>query len=229
MARTQDPAVKQELENRLKDLFDESKTVPDGFDALQDTGEFPLRGLKALILSIDWEINDETLNKLADEVERLKATFPNDKVLFLFLQLLASVARYLKANKEKAHPDAVKLLNSIYIKLDKVYLAKDMTQEGRKRILLREIRKFKALKERIAVQKAAAIAASGLPAESGEAADRRFQRGQRHVADLEEQSIAARMDGMTPQEALAVAVAEIRKAIRIEFEALKLELRSREH
>jgi hypothetical protein len=223
--QTQGPELKREVEERLEDLFGEPKTTAGGPGEPGGPGASPLRELKAAVLSIDWEISDEILDKLADEVAALKDTFRNDKVLLLFLQLLASVARYLKDNKEKSHPDAVKLLNSIYINLDKVHLARGWTQEQRKRVLFREIQKFKTLKARIAAQNArsgpAPVTASG----SGEA-EGRSPRPRMGEPDREKPSLAAGMDGMTPQEALALAVEEIRKAIRIEFEALRLELRS---
>ena len=227
MAQVQEPEAKRDMARRLEDLFDESKAAAEEFGGSRAVGEFPLRGLKALILSLDWEISDDTLNKLTDEVETLKTVFKNDKVLLLFFQLLDSVGRYLKANKEKSHPDAVRLLNSIYVKLDKVYQAGDMPQEGRKRILLLEIRKFKALKARIAERKARAVPPLITSAETGKKATQAFQQDQAYAAGPKERASDLQTDDMTPQEALAAAVEEIKKAIRIEFEALRLELRSR--
>jgi hypothetical protein len=223
--QTHGPELKREVEKRLEDLFGEAKTTPGGPGEPGDTDASPLRELKAAVLSLDWEISDDILDKLAEEVAALKVTFQDDRVLLLFLQLLASVARYLKDNKEKSHPDAVKLLNSIYINLDKVHQARGMTQEHRKRILFREIQKFKSLKARIAAQSARAVPAPGTVSGSGEAPGR-FPRAPEDEPGREKPPLAASMDGMTPQEALALAVEEIRKAIRTEFEALKRELRS---
>ena len=58
-----------ELENRLDDLFDENNTLlPDNED--RDASEYyPLSELKNLILSIDWEITDEVLGKLLQQIK----------------------------------------------------------------------------------------------------------------------------------------------------------------
>jgi hypothetical protein len=223
--QTHPPELKHELEKRLDDLFDESKP-PTEAAMKPSEGNASLRELRAAVLSIDWEINDEILDKLMDEVEALKHTFRNDKILLLFLQLLASVTLYLKENKEKSHPNAVKLLNSIYLKLDSVYSAGGMPQEARKRILLGELGKFKELKARIAAKKAAVRPIPGTGVRAGEAAAPAFP-GDRRQGSRGEPPAPTRMDDMNVQEALAVAVEEIKKAIRTEFEALKLELRSK--
>ncbi len=40
----------------------------------------PLTQLKSIILSLDWEITDETLQELADEIEHLQPMWEDDKV-----------------------------------------------------------------------------------------------------------------------------------------------------
>jgi hypothetical protein len=217
-------SVKDEVEKRLADLFDDSEEAPDATDAEREFGGSPLRDLKAVVLSVDWEINDETLNKLAEEIERLKSDFADDKILLLFLQLLASIGHYVKANKARSHPDAVKLLNSVYLKMEKVFLSRDLTEEGRKRILLNEVRKFKALKERIALMKAAAArvaepGAAGIGLKPGPPGTGK------PVMPEGESPVPAGLSGTATHQTLAWAVEEITKVIHAEFEALRAELR----
>ena len=102
-----------------------------------------------------------------------------------------------------------------------------MPEEVRKRTLLLAITKFKALKEGINQRKTAAPDPSVVSGEIGAGAPRAPRGGLKRQGGFEKKPVAGQMDGMTPQEALAVAVEEIKKTIRIEFEALRLELRSR--
>ena len=52
----------------------------------------PLTRLKSIILSLDWEINDEILQELADELANLQAMWQGDKVAEVYLQGLMSAA-----------------------------------------------------------------------------------------------------------------------------------------
>jgi hypothetical protein len=147
-----DNSVTSELESRLEDLFggDEESTF------LKDDVSFDsstLTDLKAIVLSIDWEINDEIMDRFIAQVDNLKESYKKDKVVILFFQLLRSVAKYIKNNKSDAHPDATRLLNSAYNGLEKVLLSQDLTTSQKERLLLGEIKKFKMLKKEIAAKK----------------------------------------------------------------------------
>ena len=52
------------------------------------------------------------------------------------IKLLSSVGKYIKVNKGKAHPDAIKVLNSVFTSLEKVLLSKDIAEGEREKILL---------------------------------------------------------------------------------------------
>ena len=100
-----------ELENRVDDLFDENNTLlPDNED--RDGSEYyPLSELKNLILSIDWEITDEVLEKLLQQIKGLNMTYEHDKTVLTFLQILNSLGVYIKKNRAQAHPKTFKTLN----------------------------------------------------------------------------------------------------------------------
>jgi len=208
----QEATVKEEVERRLGDLFDEKAPHPEN---PAGPAAFPLRELKATVLSVDWEINDQTMSRLIEHVEQLQGSHENDKVISTFLKLLGAVGRYIKSNKANAHPDAVKLLNSIFLKLEKVILSHDMSQESKRRALLGEVEKFKGLRERIAERRAT------------QAGGRRGPVGRRTPsASAEQRPDAAGGGGTPPEEALARAVAEIKMAISAEFAALRAEIRA---
>ena len=65
--------------------------------------DYPLAELKNLVLSIDWEITEEALAGLLVEIESLKNTYKNEKIILMFFQLLASLGQYIKTNRGNAH------------------------------------------------------------------------------------------------------------------------------
>jgi len=147
-------SVTSELESRLEDLFgrdEESTFIKD--DVSFDNSA--LNDLKAIVLSIDWEINDEIMDRFIAQVDNLKESYKEDKVIILFFQLLRSVAKYIKNNKSDSHPNATRLLNSTYNGLEKVLLSQNLSGSQREKFLLSEIKKFKMLKKEIAAKKAA--------------------------------------------------------------------------
>jgi pilus assembly protein FimV len=193
--------TEKEVDGQLEYLFAES--AADHGDADGDQRPDPLRELKAIFLAVDWEINDDIMSALLRQIETLKAIFAEDRILTLFLQLLAAVGKYIKAQKANAHPDAVKLLNSIYTSLQIVSMSEGMTEAERKKILRTEVQRFQSLKEKLAAKK--------------EPARQARQAG----ADITPE---ARPEEIPPT--LRYVLEEVRKTIRAEFAALKKELTS---
>ena len=159
-----------ELNDRLDDLFSETdepldtepeaphktpaaatgetsaesvKTAPSSLKAS------PLMELDAIVLSLDWEITDENLDKLLNEIERLKALYKKSRLPYMFLQLQGSVGQYIASQKVDAHPDSIKLLHSVHAGLEKVLMTPDMDESEKKKILSGEVKKFKDLKHEI--------------------------------------------------------------------------------
>lgn len=164
-----------ELNDRLDDLFNDSNPSPDSEeeflqeDAVADPAGktdsesvgksraakkvSPLIELDAIVLSLDWEITDENLEKLINEIERLKTLYKNSRLPYMFLQLHCSVGKYIASKKVDAHPDSIKLLHSVHAGLEKVLLNPDMGESEKKKILAEEVKKFKGLKHEIMLSK----------------------------------------------------------------------------
>jgi len=168
LADKTDAGIVEEVEKRLDDLFgdsDESSDFEEDSDDMEgplalerdggDVEDSPLEELKPIVLSIDWEITDEIMTKFLVQVDALKEAYKDDKIILMFLQLLGSVGKYIKAKKANADPDVVKLLNSAYAGLEKVLLTEGMTETERKKLLITEVNKFKKLKERLTGKPAA--------------------------------------------------------------------------
>lgn len=127
----------------------------DENDTYEDPNASVINDLKSVILSLEWEITDEVMDKLDEEIHKLEASFKDDKYVVGFLQLLDSLGKYIQKKKAESHPDSIRLLHSVYENLEKVMLSKEITEVIKRRMLVAEVKKYKALKERI-ISKAAA-------------------------------------------------------------------------
>jgi len=112
-------------------------TVPDTGSILSD--------LKAIVLGIDWEITEGGLERLRDELLRLREVFAGSRPKQIFLQGLGALAAYIRVNKSDAHVDAFRLLHSFVAGLEKIVTV-PMSLEEEKRILLPQVEKFNEFK-----------------------------------------------------------------------------------
>ena len=140
--------VDDDLANRLDTLFDE--TDSDASSApTKGQAKDPLDELKSLVMSIEWEITDEVMERFLAQIDSLKARFEEDRILVMFLQLLGSLGLYIKTNKGKAHPNAFKLLNSVYSGFEDATSPGKLSPSEKKKLLYIELNKYKELKEQI--------------------------------------------------------------------------------
>ncbi|MBM9535478.1 hypothetical protein [Desulfobulbus alkaliphilus] len=109
----------------------------------------PLTRLKSIILSLDWEINDEILQELADELKALDGTWADDKVAQVYLQGLSKIGAYLRAKGAYAHPNSIKLLLSFFYNFEKIISSQTITGEEITTLLKSDVRKFKILQYQI--------------------------------------------------------------------------------
>ena len=229
MAEKRDTSVTAEVERRLEYFFGESD---EGFITAEDSTEMqesPLRDLKALVLSIDWEITDETMGRFIKQIDRCEELYKQDKDLMLFLQLLGSLGKYIKASGAKAHPNAIKVMKSVYNALERIALSKEMPQAEREKILLVEVVRFKELKQQIALRKAERekkVKTRTSPKKEFVLQGREGEReGSAASADTNQRPSARDWNHMTAHEAFGYALEEIKQVIKAEFQALRAELR----
>ena len=143
---------RSQVEDRLDHLFEED--APEAAEEQGGMVEHPLKNLKAALLSIEWEITDSTMDSLLNEIKNVEYVYSEDKIILTFLQLLGSIGRYVKANKGRAHPEATRVINSVYEALEKVALTEGMPRPEKEKKLLEEVGKFKKLKEQVVLRKA---------------------------------------------------------------------------
>ena len=219
---------RSQVEIRLDHLFEE-----DSSEATEERValvEHPLKGLKAVLLSIDWEITDSTMDSLLNEIKNVEYVYGEDKIILTFLQLLGSIGRYVKANKSKAHPEATLVINSVYDALEKVALTEDMSRPEKEKRLLEEVAKFKRLKEQVVLRKQAKQEPA-VPVETPPPApvleERKLPVTESPATEEAppETKAETRFSEMPPHEAFAYALEELKNVIRAEFRALRAEIK----
>lgn len=146
-------SLNPELDDRAEDLFGNEEPALNEGQTREQAEHYPLSELKNLILSIDWEITDEILEKLLQQIKDLIMTYEHDKIVLTFLQILNSLGAYIKRNRANAHPKTFKTLNSVFSSLDKVVLTRDMEEAEKKKILNAAMNRYKQLKIQIAKSK----------------------------------------------------------------------------
>jgi hypothetical protein len=116
---------------------------------LSEAETLALKELKSTVLSMDWEISDEVMDRFIELVGELRKQYQGDMIIVLFFQLLDSLGKYIKTNKGQTHPDAIKTLNSVHKGLENVIFTPNMSPTQKKEIVSKELAKFKKLKEMI--------------------------------------------------------------------------------
>lgn len=127
-----------------------SANVNDGVEAIQE--------LKAAVLALEWEITDQSLDSLLGAINPLQEKWAGQKPLQVCLQIMGTLGQYVKAAKEKAHPDTIKMLHSVFDTLQLV-VTDDAIDENEKVEKVRaEVAKYNELKKNISSKKETAEA-----------------------------------------------------------------------
>ena len=108
-----------------------------------------LTRLKSIILSLDWEINDEILQELDDELINLQAVWQEDKVAEVYLQGLRKIGNYIRTKGAYAHPNSIKLLLTFFYNFEKITSSEEITGDQITQLLKGDVRKFKILQYQI--------------------------------------------------------------------------------
>ena len=123
----------------------------DLFEFTSGEEESPLTQLKTIILGLDWEITDEALQDLADEIEHIRnlEQFQHDKVSQVYAQALDKIGNYLLTEGAYSHPNAIKLLMTLFYDFEKITSSEHITGAEITALLKSDVRKFKILQYQI--------------------------------------------------------------------------------
>jgi pilus assembly protein FimV len=118
-----------------------------------DDDDSPLLRLKSIVLSLDWDITEEILKELNEELANLRAMWKDDKVAQIYLQGMENVGKYMREEGAYAHPNAIKLLLTLYHNYEKIISSPNISGESITTMLKADIRKFKVLQYQISTLK----------------------------------------------------------------------------
>ena len=216
-----------------EDIFDLTEAATDEGIGKGTTDDYPLAELKNLVLSIDWEITDEALVDFLAQIDSLKATYKNEKIISTFLQLLGSLGVYIKTNRGNAHPKTFKILNSVFSSLEEVVKSPKMTVAEKKNLLRTEMNKYKQLRNQVSKKKEAKVSPKKIISAPKELESLiKAPRQKEAVRPIRKVSEKAASKSRVPDSGtlqsianLAEAVEELKKFIHSELNALKQELR----
>ncbi len=147
----------KEVDDRLDAFFSENEDGAEknhnpktgtGIKAM-DVENSPLKNLQSIILSLEWEISEEVMNRLVEEIAHLEKKHKADKISVAYFQLMGALGKYIQKKQADAHPDSIGLINSVYESLENSMLSKDMSEAEKKKMLMVELDKYKQLKEHI--------------------------------------------------------------------------------
>jgi len=156
LAKLKNDQPEPDSDTTADELFEWIENSQASLKSRDDTSlTSPLRTLKAIIWSIDWEITDQILLLLHKELNLLKPYYKEDETVFKFLQLMEAVGKYIKKRKEKSHPESINLLRGLFNELELIVFMMGMSESERNAILQKQIDKFNALKKKLAAARKA--------------------------------------------------------------------------
>ncbi len=104
----------------------------------------PLKEMKSIILSIEWEINDHILEQLEDEINKLYLAYTGNRIIQGFLRILRFMGRYVRVRGVRSNQDSINLLLAVYDHLENVMVSEGMTDAKKHIILIDNIKKYRA-------------------------------------------------------------------------------------
>ena len=143
-------SMNEELDSRLDALFDDDKSENELKKTVKEPA--PLENLEALVLEMEWEIKDSNLDQYLSELQRVGAQFKGEKSLSIYVKILDTMGRYLKAKKVNAHPETVSFLKALYDDFQSVVT---LTEEEKNRSAAKQVKSFKKFKLSISEHAAA--------------------------------------------------------------------------
>jgi predicted ATPase len=194
-----------------------------------------LHMLQTSVLSLDWEISDETVTVFLKAVQRLQDEVPSDPVIQKFILLLGSLGRYIHKRKSSIHPESIRLLHSAFDSLEQVLRNTGLDETARRNLLLDRMADYQKLRE-ILSQPPAYEQESRVSVPVGESEDlvEKRNRSESTVFDSRNGVLSRNQsegDGIrreVPEDSPEIVtriVDEIRRIIQSEFQALRAEIR----
>jgi hypothetical protein len=109
-----------------------------------------LTELKKIVQSLNKNITDDDINAFQNEISQLEQQSEESPIVASFLIMMRFLGKYLGTRKENAHSDSIPALNSLSVQFEKIVNDPDLKKNELREILSKEIKNYKALKNKIA-------------------------------------------------------------------------------
>ncbi|WDP92975.1 MAG: hypothetical protein HUN04_25930 [Desulfobacter sp.] len=113
--------------------------------------------LKAVILSVDWEISNHTLKSFDHVISHLKERLKSNRVHFTFLRIMHSIGGYIARHGSNADKDSILLLQSVFQDYEKLVQNPHMAVAEKKSLIEGDIRKYNEFKQGISTKTETAV------------------------------------------------------------------------
>jgi len=141
------PSPPPELHSPLDDLSplpsSEFHSALDDLSTPTSIYNSPLKDMKSVILSIEWEINDHILEQLEDEINKLYLSFTGNSIVQGFLRIIRFLGRYIRVRGQLSSQDSINLLLSVYDHFENVMITDKMPEAKKHTILLDDIKRYR--------------------------------------------------------------------------------------
>ncbi|MEJ2690204.1 MAG: hypothetical protein P8130_09695 [Deltaproteobacteria bacterium] len=111
-----------------------------------------IRQLKAIMLSLEWEMSVETLRQLDAEIVAQQERWQDDKSVTALLRILAALGNYIGRIQARTHPLAIKLFFAVYNGLEKIVLSPAMSAAKKKKIALLAYQRYNEVREKLTLR-----------------------------------------------------------------------------
>ncbi|WP_287125272.1 hypothetical protein [Desulfobacter sp.] len=135
-----------QLLSRSKDTFKFVKSAIESGKLILDS---EMEELKAVILSVDWEISNITMEGFDRVLIRLEKRLKSDKMHHTFLRIMHEIGAHIAQHQANAHQDSVSLLRRVFHQYELLLGHPSMPSDKKKELVQESIQAYKAFKRKI--------------------------------------------------------------------------------
>jgi hypothetical protein len=102
-----------------------------------------IKDLKSIVLSLEWELNDETLARFDEEILKLEDIYSEDVFTLAFARILRFLGRYIRVKGTESEPRSINLLLSTYDNLETVLLSRNLPETEKYSLIVENISNYR--------------------------------------------------------------------------------------
>lgn len=142
------PALENQVQilSKSKHTFESLRSAIESGKPILDS---EMEELKAVILSVDWEISSITMKGFDRVLTRLEKQLKSHKMHYTFLRIMHQTGAHIAKRKADAHQDSISLLRWVFQQYELLVAHPDMAPDKKKQLVQESIQAYKAFKRKI--------------------------------------------------------------------------------